>query len=678
MRLERDRRRRSLAPIATAMIATKRARIMGLCLVATCVMSAMATATASAASSAVAWGSNGRGQLGNGTTTSSEVPVPVSGLSEVATVASGSAFSLALMNDGTVMAWGANDFGELGNGTHGGFSDVPAAVSGLSEVMAIAAGGDHSLALLKNGTVMAWGYNGFGQLGTGSDTDPEQCDLFPVLGCSTHPIPVNGLSGVTAIAAGQDFSLALLSNGTVMAWGDNEDGQLGVGTTTENDLPVAVSGLSGVTAISANFDEVGTALLSNGTVMDWGSNREGELGDGTTTSSDVPVAVSGLSGVTAISRSASGGMALLENGTVMDWGTNVGPGHLGDGTKGGISTVPVQVSDLSGVTAIAGGFEQNMALLSNGTVMDWGGGELGNGTNTGSDVPVQVSGLSGATAIAGGQGFSLAVTSQEAQGATGATGPTEATGPTGATGASGATGATGVTGSTGATGAQGVTGATGATGATGKEGTEGKAGGNGLTGNSGSNGSTGATGATGARGVTGAAGATGATGAAGVTGARGVTGAAGATGATGAAGVTGARGVTGTAGATGATGAPGSTGATGPAGAGVVGGGIGGAIGFNGFNMSLYAQTTATPMIQAGTLAHFTVHFTANVNTSTALVVEKNGARTAITCTVAKNTNTCADNTHTAAFAASDTILVRATYLGLNSGTNPSWSATYP
>jgi hypothetical protein len=110
----------------------------------------------------------------------------------------------------------------------------------------------------------------------------------------------------------------------------------------------------------------------------------------------------------------------------------------------------------------------------------------------------------------------------------------------------------------------------------------------------------------------------------------------------------------------------------------VVGGGIGGEIGSNGFAMSLYAQTTPTPMIQAGTISHFTAHFRANVSTNTVLVLQKNGASTGITCTVAPGGNTCSDNTDSAEFAASDTVLVRASYTGSNTGTNPSWSANYP
>jgi alpha-tubulin suppressor-like RCC1 family protein len=386
----------------------KRVRIMGLCLVAVFMVSAMVAATASAASSAAAWGFNGNGQLGNGTVTSSDVPVAVSGLSGVTAISGGSFHSLALLSNGTVMAWGANNVGQLGNGTVTD-SHVPVAVSGLGGVTAIAAGANHSLALLSNGTVMAWGYNGTGQLGNGTTT-------------SSHvPVAVSGLSGVTAISASREYSLALLSNGTVMAWGYNFYGQLGNGTTTDSHVPVAVCAagtvgtcptgpyLSGVTAISAGSYH-SLALLSNGTVMAWGNNIFGELGNGTTTKSNVPVAVSGLSGVTAISAGSWHSLALLSNGTVMAWGYN-GNGQLGNGT-GTDSHVPVAVSGLGGVTAISAGERHSLALLSNATVMAWGFnqyGQLGNGTTTSSLVPVAVSGLKGVTAISGGLYHSLAV-----------------------------------------------------------------------------------------------------------------------------------------------------------------------------------------------------------------------------------------------------------------------------
>ena len=142
---------------------------------------------------------------------------------------------------GTAMTWGDNTAGELGNDSLAQ-SDVPVAVHGLTGVVSAAAGGRQDLALLSNGTVLAWGDDTFGELGHGVASSN---------GDSEHPVAVPGLAGVTAVAAGEADSLALLSNGTVMAWGENDNGQLGDGSFTNSDVPVAVSGLSGVSAIAA-------------------------------------------------------------------------------------------------------------------------------------------------------------------------------------------------------------------------------------------------------------------------------------------------------------------------------------------------------------------------------------------------------------------------------------------
>ena len=386
---------------------------------------------ASAASSGAvsAWGDNTYGQLGDGYEGwgyDSKVPVALSGLSGIRSVAAGGSDGLAMMENGAVMAWGNNGAGELGDGTITQ-SNVPVAVKGLSDVTAVAAGSQHSLALLSNGTVVAWGYNNYGQLGNGSTNAQETCESG--VSCSRTPVLVKGLSGVKAIAAGTNYSLVLLNNGTVMAWGENTWGQLGNGTATGPETcaealpcsttPVTVSGLSGVTAIAADGDSL--ALLRNGTVMDWGYNGAGQLGNGSTTGpqtcaesacSTTPVPVSGLSGVTAIAAGWIHNLALLSSGTVMAWGNNES-GHLGNGTTSN-SDVPVAVSGLSGVTAIAAGEFHSLALLSNGTVMAWGWNilwQLGNITTAEEEslVPIPVSGLSAVTAIAAGNGQSYAV-----------------------------------------------------------------------------------------------------------------------------------------------------------------------------------------------------------------------------------------------------------------------------
>jgi len=355
----------------------------------------------------VAWGNNGAGALGDGNTINSDVPVAVSGPSGVSQVSAGLDFSLGLLGNGSVVAWGENGSGQLGDGSEAD-SYVPTPVTGLSGVTEVSAGGYYSLALLSNGSVTAWGTDTDGELGDGKT------------GVSSNvPVAVSGLSGVTAIAAGRTHALALLGNGTVMAWGFNLEGELGNGTTTESDVPVAVSGLSKVTAIAAG-EFYSLALLKNGTVMAWGYNESGELGDGTTTGpekcgnwpcSKVPIPVSGLSGVAAISAGQDHGLALLSGGTVMGWGAN-GFGQLGDGTRTS-SDVPVAVSGLTGVTAISAGYGFSLALLNNETVRGWGAdeeGQLGDGKTEypGSDVPVTVSELSHATAISAGGSHSLA------------------------------------------------------------------------------------------------------------------------------------------------------------------------------------------------------------------------------------------------------------------------------
>jgi alpha-tubulin suppressor-like RCC1 family protein len=348
------------------------------------------------------WGYNGLGQLGNGTTTNSAVPVRVSGLTgltDVVGVAAGRYAGYAVRGDGTAWSWGYNAYGQLGNGTITN-STVPVRVSGLTRVVALAGGSVNGYALRRDGTVWAWGYNNYGQLGNGTTTN------------SRVPVRVLGLSRIVAIASGGATGYALRADGTVWAWGYNDEGQLGNGTTANSPRPVRVLGLSGVRAI-AGGQESGYALRQDGTVQAWGANDEGQLGNGTIVSSTVPVAVRNLTGVTAIAASSEGnsGYALGLDGTAWAWGLN-NTGQLGNGTDD-TSPVPVRVSGstgLVGVTAVSAGSFSGYALRQDGTVWAWGSnffGQLGHGTTTPSFSlrPVQVSGVANADAIAGG-GFS--------------------------------------------------------------------------------------------------------------------------------------------------------------------------------------------------------------------------------------------------------------------------------
>ncbi|MGD9732942.1 MAG: DUF1566 domain-containing protein [Desulfamplus sp.] len=330
-----------------------------------------------------ACGYNRNGELGNGTETNSSTPVQVIGLTNISAIAAASLHTAALKTDGTVWAWGINGSGQLGNETTTG--STPVKVTGLANVSAIAAGGSgytgrgHTIALKTDGTVWAWGANEDGQLGNGTTTD------------SYTPVQVSGLTNISAIAAGRHHTIALKTDGTVWAWGWNQYGQLGNGTWNNSSLtPVQVTGLTNVSAIATgNYHTI--ALKTDGTVWAWGANEDGQLGNSTWYYTILtPVQVSGLTNVSVIAAGSYYTVAIKTDGTVWAWGSNE-YGQLGNG---GIieSNTPIQVTGLTNISAIAAGSYHTVALKTDGTIWAWGDneyGQLGNGTTTDSRTPVK-------------------------------------------------------------------------------------------------------------------------------------------------------------------------------------------------------------------------------------------------------------------------------------------------
>ncbi len=343
------------------------------------------------------WGSNGAGELGDGTTITRLTPVQINGLSDVIAIAGGEGdgYTIALKSDGTVWTWGYNGHGELGDGTTTNRL-TPVQVINLSNVTAIAGGEGHTVALKSDGTVWTWGWNGAGALGDGTTTQ------------RLSPVQVSGITNVTAIASGFDHTIAIKSDGTVWTWGGNYDGELGDGTTTNRLTPVQVNGFSNVIATAGGGGHT-IILKSDGTVWTSGYNACGQLGDGTTTNRLTPVRVNGLSDIVAVASGYGHTIALKSDGTVWTWG-NIGCGKMG----GSIITdrlVPIQENGISNVIAIAAGYRHIIALKSDNTVWTWGyngAGQLGDNTTIDRLTPVQVN-LSNVTTIAGGNAHTIAI-----------------------------------------------------------------------------------------------------------------------------------------------------------------------------------------------------------------------------------------------------------------------------
>lgn len=317
-------------------------------------------------------------------------------------VAFGAFHTVTLAADGTVWALGRNWSGQLGdNTTTNRLAPVravgPQGTGCLTGIVAVSACRQHTVALRYDGTVWTWGANSSGQLGDGTTVN------------RSRPVRVSGLTSVTAVAAGENHTLALDSDGTVWAWGGNWSGELGDGTTASSSTPVQVSGLTNVTAVAAGVSS-SAAVRSDGTVWTWGDNEVGQLGDGTRVNRSTPVQVAGLTGATSVSVGSSHMVAVRNDDILWAWGGNW-YGQLGDGTTTDRLS-PVQVQGISQAVAVSAGHNHAIVLRSDGSVWTWGRnqhGQLGDGTIISKLTPVQVPGLSGIEVIATGESNTAAV-----------------------------------------------------------------------------------------------------------------------------------------------------------------------------------------------------------------------------------------------------------------------------
>lgn len=435
-----------------------------------------------------AWGRGYEGQLGdNNITHSHGVAGPVTIPAGVyIAIAAGQNNSAALKLDGTLYTWGNNSYGQIGNEGSASAVGLPYAIpSPFNNVTAMSAG-QHAFAINSSGQFYSWGYNEYGQLGqsvAGNQTSPALIQSFsfanqltlPVLapdggrylaapavtitsadsgvvlrytldgteptGSSTaiasgaSVVPGRGLLKVKSfksgypqsetkaaayligdqIATGGNYALALRRDGTVWAWGANDNGQLGLGNTVSRNSPVQVTALGAIKAISAGSSH-SLAVDAGGGVWAWGYNGYGQLGTGGNANKILPSPVQGLTGVQAVSAGETHSLALKSDGTIWAWGSNY-YGELGNATDDDQVT-PQQVSGLTGIIAVAAGPNYSLALKSDGVLWAWGGNYAGQlGTNyspSSTNVPVRVGTINRVIAIAAGSSHVLALNSNGA------------------------------------------------------------------------------------------------------------------------------------------------------------------------------------------------------------------------------------------------------------------------
>jgi alpha-tubulin suppressor-like RCC1 family protein len=306
----------------------------------------------------LAWGTNTMGVLGTTVpsvfaedlvrTGDANTPTPLGVAFEARDIAASRSFVLAAAGDGTVYAWGQGTYGRLGIGElptikprtkpQRQIEDIPypSKIPGLAGVRSVAAGSQHGLALLEDGTLRAWGYNVAGEVGDGT-----------VIQRAT-PVPVLGIRNAVAIGAGSSLSVALLADGTVMTWGGHGTGQLGrrASQNGPNAIPAAVERVKGIRAIAVGMGHV-LCLTDSGTVVSWGNNAGGATGSGV--DGPVPTLIPRLTQVQSIATSFNRSFAVLSDGQIMAWGSYLKPWARPSGAKD-ISPFPrpLEVEGLTG------------------------------------------------------------------------------------------------------------------------------------------------------------------------------------------------------------------------------------------------------------------------------------------------------------------------------------------
>ncbi len=324
-----------------------------------------------------AWGLNNRGQLGNGENVDLYVPSLIDNSNDWSRI-KGSWHSIATHSDGTFWSFGFNANGALGDGTTTDKNSPVQIGAQCSWARSFSTGYAHTVAVANDGTLWAWGQNNAGQLGDGTTTN------------RLSPVQIGTESDWLHVSAGSWHTIALKENGTLWAWGYNANGQLGDGTTNTHYSPVEIGSANDWLSISTG-GWFSIALKNNGTLWAWGENINGQLGDGTTLDKYVPTQIDIASNWAQVKAGWRYCLALKNDGTLWVWGLN-DFGRLGDGTSVDILS-PSQIGNENDWDQIVAGAYHSMAMKTDGSLWSWGDnqyGQTGLGYVSNSQSPVSV------------------------------------------------------------------------------------------------------------------------------------------------------------------------------------------------------------------------------------------------------------------------------------------------
>jgi len=334
-----------------------------------------------------AWGANSFGQLGNGSSVASKVPAQVGTDTNWASVSGGNNFSAAIKTNGTLWIWGYNADGQIGDGTTTN-KPVPKQVGTATNWASVTTGEGHVVAIKTDGSLWAWGFNAYGQIGDGTITIN-----------TPTPTKIGTANDWKAVSVKGNFTLALKNNGTLWAWGRNNNYQLGDGTNVNKSAPVQIGTDNDWANIAAGYDH-SVALKSDGTLWSWGLNNFNQLGDGTTIAKSAPSKVGSQTNWANIAAGFNHSLAVKTDGTLWSWGYNL-QGQLGNGTTVN-GSAPVKVGTASGWLSLGAGNVFSTATQDDGSVWAWGNNlyyQLGDGTIVNKSVPTLIGVCTGCGAI---------------------------------------------------------------------------------------------------------------------------------------------------------------------------------------------------------------------------------------------------------------------------------------